>query len=302
MSALALPQLSALLAELTLEHTDAGDDISLSPPHERALALALGLCQANGLPYGDGLIPWAAAGSDRPTTPQAWFSPCHFAVAAHQVNLQPGAQIGLTDADSRPLFEALAPYCAEDGINLHYESALRWHASGEPLRDLACASLDRVSGRSVGDWTPADQPNLSGSQLLKRLQSEAQMLFYTHPVNDAREMAHLSMVNGFWVEGAGARDAFTPLRPGPAMIDTLRQPALRADWTAWQQAWTQLDTETMPALLKRARGGEPVVLTLCGERNAQRWVNAPRTLGARLGRKLKHLTGPQPAWKTLETL
>jgi hypothetical protein len=302
LSTLVLPQLGALLGELMLEHTDTGDDHSLSPPHERALAMALGLTQANGQPYGDGLIPWAAARSDDPTTPQAWFSPCHFAVATHQVNLQPGAEIDLTDGESRALFDALAPYCAEDGITLCYGSALRWHASGEALRDLACASLDRVSARSVADWTPADQPNLAGSHLLKRLQSEAQMLFYTHPVNDGREAARKPIVNGFWVEGAGARDAFTPLRPDPVMPDGPRLAALRADWPAWQQAWTRLDAEAIPVLLARVRRGEPVVLTLCGERHAQRWVNAPRTLGARLGRTLKQLTGPQPAWKILEAL
>jgi hypothetical protein len=87
-----------------------GDDHSLSPPHERALARAL------GLPAADGRIPWAAAQSDTPTAPQAWFSLCHFQVGMDQVTLLPGAQLGLDDADSRALFEAFAPLCAEDGL------------------------------------------------------------------------------------------------------------------------------------------------------------------------------------------
>jgi hypothetical protein len=302
LSSLALPQLSALLGELTLEHTDAGDDHSLCPPHDRALALALGLTQANGQPYGDGLIPWAAARSADPATPQAWFVPCHFAVTTDRVSVQAGQQLGLSDGDSRALFDALAPFCAEDGINLRFDAATRWHASGETLRHLACASLDRASGRSVADWTPADPPDAAAARLIKRLQSEAQMLFYTHAVNDAREAARQTTLNGFWIEGAGARDAFTPLRPDPTMPDSLRQAALVADWPAWQQAWSELDAQVFPPLLARVRRGEPVVLTLCGERNAQRWVNAPRTLGARLGRQLKQLSGTPPAWKVLETL
>jgi hypothetical protein len=138
--------------------------------------------------------------------------------------------------------------------------------------------------------------------LLKRLQSEAQMLFYTHPVHDARTARGLLPVNGFWISGAGALEAPAPLRPAPTVPDTLRQAALRADWAAWQQAWAQLDATEIHTLLVAARSGEPVTLTLCGERCAQTWVNAPQGAGARLGRLFKNLLGREPAWKVLETL
>jgi hypothetical protein len=200
------------------------------------------------------------------------------------------------------LLDALAPYCTEDGITLRYESATRWHASGEPLRGIACASLDRVSGRPVGGWMPPSPANPAGSQLLKRLQSEAQMLFYTHPVHDARTARGLLPVNGFWISGAGALDVPTPSRPAPTLPDTLRQAALRADWSAWQSAWAALDASEIKTLLDAARRGEPVTLTLCGERSAQTWVNAPRGPGARIGRLFKHLLGREPAWKALEPL
>jgi hypothetical protein len=299
---LALPQLTALLAELVPVYHDVGDDHSLSPPHERALAQAIGLLRADGCPFGDGLIPWAAMEDAEPVAPQAWFTPCHYQVGMEQVTLLPGEQLGLTEAHSRALFDALAPYCAEDGITLTFLSPTRWHARGEPLRGIACASLDRVSGRSVEAWMAESAANPAGGQLLKRLQSEAQMLFYTHAVHDAREAARLHPVNGFWVSGAGALDrAVTPLAP-PTQPEVLRHAALQADWTAWQQAWSALDAGEIPAWLARARRGEPVTLTLCGERAAQRFTNAPRGAGARLGRLIKTLLGPAPAWKTLETL
>ncbi|NWF46234.1 phosphoglycerate mutase [Hydrogenophaga sp. D2P1] len=302
LSGLRLPNLQALLAELAPVTTDTGDDHSLSLPHERALARAQGLVKADGSACDDGQIPWAAAASANPTTPQAWFSPCHFQIGTDHVSLLPGDQIGLTDEDARGLFDAFAPYCAEDGITLRFESATRWHASGEPLRGIACASLDRVSGRPVDGWMPQSPANPAGSQLLKRLQSEAQMLFYTHPVHDARTARGLLPVNGFWVSGAGALETPTPLQPAPTVPDTLRQAALRADWAAWQQAWAQLDATAIKALLEAARRGEPVTLTLCGERGAKTWVSAPRNASARLGRLFKNLLGTPPAWKALETL
>ncbi|MBE0587699.1 MAG: hypothetical protein IH617_06610, partial [Hydrogenophaga sp.] len=134
------------------------------------------------------------------------------------------------------------------------------------------------------------------------LQSEAQMLFYTHPVHDARTARGLLPVNGFWVSGAGALKTATPLQPAPTVPDTLRQAALRADWAAWQQAWAQLDATAIKTLLEATRRGEPVTLTLCGERCAQTWVSAPRGAGARLSRLFKNLLSTPPAWKALETL
>lgn len=294
-----LPQLSALLAELSPGTTLNGDDHEFTPPHERALAHALGL----GL-HDDGAIPWAAAESAHPEQPQAWFTPCHFLVGMDQVTLHSAESLNLGDEQSRPMFNALAPYCLEDGITLRFESATRWHAQGEPLRHLICASLDRANGRSVPDWTAPEQPDNAGAQLIKRLQSEAQMLFYTHPVNDQREAARQPIINGFWVHGAGAiSHPMMPAGPTPKVCGGLRQPALSGDWHAWREAWNTLEKDHIAPLLDRAKRGQLVTLTLCGERHATTWHNAaPKGALARLGQTLKILHGKAPAWKLLDTL
>jgi hypothetical protein len=291
-----LPALTALLGELSLGSRLDGDDLELTPPHERVLAHALGL----GL-HDDGAIPWAAAHSESPHLPQAWFTPCHFQVGMDHVTLHGPESLALAPQQSRALFDALAPYCKEDGIQLRFESATRWRALGEPLRHLICASLDRVTGRSVADWTPQSAPDNAAAQLVKRLQSEAQMLFYTHPVNDEREANRQPIVNGFWVHGAGALEHPTiPGGPVPTICDGLRLPALQGDWTAWRQAWETIESQHMAPLLQKARRGQPVSLTLCGERHAVTWHNATaKGLITRLGQTLR---GHAPAWKQLDTL
>jgi hypothetical protein len=293
---LSLPRLQALLALLVEQSADRGDEHSLSPPHERALARAL------GLPATDGRIPWAAAQSEVPTAPQAWFSLCHFQVGMEQVSLLPGAQLALDEASSRALFLAFEPLCAEDGIVLRWDSPTEWHASGEPLRGIACASLDRVSGRMVDAWMAESPGNPAGAQLLKRLQSEAQMLFYTHPAHDARTAHGLLPVNGFWVHGAGALDGTPTLADAPALPDTLRQAVLRDDWAGWQAAWAALDAGEIDTLLAAAQRGENVTITLCGERHARTWTTAPAGTFARLGRSLKNLFGTPPVAETLKDL
>lgn len=293
---LQLPNLQALLARLREQPADRGDDHQLTPPHERALARAL------GLPVADGQIPWAAAQSEAPTLPQAWFSLCHYQVGMEQVTLLPGAQLALDDAESRALFEAFQPLCAEDGLALRWDSATEWHVSGEPLRGIACASLDRVSGRMVDAWLADSPANPAGARLLKRLQSEAQMLFYTHPVHDTRTARGLLPVNGFWVHGAGALDAPLALVELPGMPDALRQAALRGDWSAWTVAWQALDAGEIASLLAAAQRGEPVTLTLCGERHARSWTTAPTGALTRLGRSIKQLFGTAPIADTLKDL
>ena len=293
---LRLPNLQALLARLSEQPADRGDEHQLSPPHERSLARAL------GLPTADGLIPWAAAQSEAPTVPQAWFSLCHFQVGMEQVSLLPGAQLALDEVSSRALFAAFEPLCAEDGLTLRWDSPTEWHASGEPLRGIACASLDRVSGRMVDAWMAESPGNPAGAQLLKRLQSEAQMLFYTHPAHDARTASGLLPVNGFWVHGAGALEAALPLADAPDMPDTLRQAVLRDDWAGWQQAWQALDSGEIARLLEAARRGEPVTLSLCGERHARTWTTAPPGAFASIGRSIKQLFGSAPIGDTLKDL
>lgn len=255
----ALPHLQALLAQLRESERDADDGLSLSPPHERALA------RARGLPLRDGALPWAALQSERPELAQAWVHPVHLQVGTGQVTLQTAEQAGDFGAEaSRELFEALAPLCAEDGVTLLFDSPTRWRAQGERLAGLACASLDRVSGRSLATWLP------QGAQApwLQRLMNEAQMLFYTHRVNDAREAARQLPINGVWFSAPGALAPGTALTPAPRTDERLRAPALAGDALGWARAFAELDAECFAPLQDRVRRGEPVALTLCGERAA----------------------------------
>ncbi len=268
----ALPNLQALLPQLRELARDTGEDTTYTAPHERAMARARGVALA-----GDA-CPDAALHGTAPHTPQAWVHPVHLQVGMDQVSLQPAELFGIDEAASRRLFDALAPLCAEDGVALHFEHPTRWRASGPRLAALRCASLDRVAGRSVAAWMPQGHE----ARWLQRLMSEAQMLFYTHPVNDAREAARQLPVNGVWFSGAGAVDDGTPPGPPPQIDDSLRTSALRGDAAAWRAAWQALDATLMARLLERARRHEPVALTLCGERSAVTLTPAPRNALQRL--------------------
>jgi hypothetical protein len=291
---LQLPHLDKLLSRLTAASLDTGDEFSLSPPHERALAAALSLAAP------DGLIPWAAleASKTHPTD-GAWgfITPCHWQAGTHQIAMSGQALPDFSAQESQTLLAAMLPYFEEDGIALFYDQPHRWLARGDLLKDIATASLDRVVGRNLENWMPRSTQAAG----LRRLQNEMQMLLYTHPVNDARTARGATAVNSFWLSGTGAVPKPLPQAisgPQPTVTSSLRPAALNEDWAAWAQAWATLDATEGAALLARFEQGDSIQLTLCGERHSQTFHRQPQTNFS----KLKSLFGTQRTAIVLEKL
>jgi hypothetical protein len=286
---LKLPQLEKLLARLTADAPDQGDEFSLSTPHERALARAL------GLPTPDGLIPWAAHHAQAESG-AAFITPCHWQAGSHQIAMGEWPLADFSEEESRALMLAMQPYFEEDGITLQFDDTTRWLAHSPVFDDIATASLDRVAGRNLENWMPRD----ANAAPLRRLQNEMQMLLYTHPVNEARSARRVPVVNSFWLSGTGRLNTTTPAASAspPIVIDTLRQAALKEDWSSWKQAWQQVDANECTKLRAALDQGEAVQVTLCGERHAQTFQSRPRTLLS----QFKSIFGSQPASNLLNQL
>jgi hypothetical protein len=241
---------------------------TLSPPHERAWALAA------GWPAQDGCLPWAAraaaerglAASDA-TDGWAFINLCNWHVSNGQVTLGDPAYLQIDEATDNTLFKAMQSFFAEDGIALHPYKPGQWLAQSPLLVDLPTASLDRVIGRNIDPWLVGSHTSAEllspAAKLLRRLQNEMQMLLYTHPVNDGRRLT----INSFWVHGTGAlpSDANKPAQQEPAVIHTLRQSALQQDLIGWLEAWQHVDAQVISPMLARVAAGEPQRLVLCGE-------------------------------------
>src|SRR6478752_6779178 len=105
---LKLPNLQRLLARLQPVGQDMQDESSQSPPHERALAAAL------GLPTTDGLIPWAARQARQfglpPAPPgQGWglMTLCHWQVGIDDVALGDPGMLQIAADESAALLAAV---------------------------------------------------------------------------------------------------------------------------------------------------------------------------------------------------
>jgi hypothetical protein len=298
MATLRLPNLEALLGRLTLTGTDTQDESTRSPPHERALARAI------GIDAPDGCIPWAAheARQSRIATPDAhdaWglVTLCHWQVGIDDVVLGNPADIEIDTAESTSLLAMALPFFEEDGIALHPSATPgRWLACAKIFDGLATASIDRAVGYPISQWSPLSD----AARPLRRLQNEMQMLLYNERVNDERAARGVPPINSFWLSGTGTLPAGAPPVPPPALqvSDALRVAALRDDGPGWAAAWQALDADAVATLLAECARGAPAMLTLCGDRSAQTFT--PQARGLSLW--TRNLFDRQRASRVLETL
>ncbi len=304
-----LPNLATLMKRLAPGDKDDGSRQSLTPPHERALAVALGLCRPGTVP--DGRVPWGAwhaALAGLAVAPEdAWavITPCHWAVQTNHITMVHPRALNLMDEESRALLAAMLPYFTGSGIELVYDTATRWLARGAVFAGLATASPYRVVGARVDDWIPKGQ----AARELRRLQQEMQMLLYTHALSDARTARGALPVNSFWASGTGvlAPGQGAPVASGTSpdelvVVNTLRDAAVRDDWPAWAQAWRAIDVTHCRDLLTRLDSGQAIRLTLCGEQAAWTWGPGRSGPWQRLRSFLPGVFGHQPLSNVLEQL
>ena len=283
---LSLPNLERLLGrwapveDASTADLPEADEYALSLPHERLLA------RLRGWPARDGLLPFAAEAARRDGfapetgTGWGWVTPAHWHVGHDQVNLVDPALLELEEPEARMLHATLAPLFTDLGWSWHWAGPTRWYASHPSLAELPTASIDRVIGRNVDLWLN-DHP---GVMLVRRLQSEVQMLLYVHPLNDAREARGAMSVNSFWLSGTGPTQPAQQALPADVVVDArLRTPLLGDDWSAWAEAWHALDTGPLRDLAETPGTKR---LSLAGERGARTWQAAEspwwkRMLGTR---------------------
>ena len=297
---LALPQLARLLGRLEEAGRDEADAWSFSPSHERAMASAW------GWRGGDGALPFAARAASADgiaTGGDAWalLTPAHWQLGRDSVVLLDPATLVLGDDESRALFDAVRGSLESEGFACAWGAAGRWYAARPDLDGLATASPDRAIGRSVDLWLRGRENAGPLFRLMRRLQSEAQLLLHTHPANEAREQRGELTVNSFWLSGCGRRqpadEALTP-----TVDASLRAPLLVGDWAAWVDAWRALDAGPIARLLGAAQAGRETTLTLCGERTAARFASSSGSALASMWRRARGRWAASPPAALLASL
>jgi len=223
---------------------------------------------------------------------EAIMTPCHWQVSMNEVTLLKPQELALSEAESRQLLSAIQPYFEEDGLQVVYESPLVWRISGDLLKDLPLASIDRVVGQNIKPWMPEHQR----AKTLQRLQSEMQMLLYQHPVNDERSLKGRWSVNSFWLHRRV--DQLYPDAADCVVALDLGETAQSPNAKLRQLAWEHIDATLCSTMCQVLDQNLDVCLTLCSETSWRHYRPQPVTWF----NKLQRLIQPVSVIKELRAL
>lgn len=225
-------------------------------PHEQWQLMVRGFRPRAGQNFATGLGPLLAgqvSDSDKPV----WLAELvHVAPSRDGAALIPAAELGITPEQSVALFESVQAFFEEGGFPLQPCDTYRWRVHPPAGHDAPVASPQLVSVTSVNDWWSQD----TTARPWRKLANEVQMLWFSHPVNVARQEQGLAPINSLWLFG-GARPDQLPDRYADdiALHAGLLGPLTRQDWNSWLTALGQLEAQVFAPLA--AQPPRQVILT-----------------------------------------
>lgn len=163
----------------------------------------------------------------------------HLAPSRDGAALIPATDLQITPEQSQELLNAAQLLCEGTDFRLEPWSAHHWQLHSAIELPAVFASPALVSRSAVNDWWDQNP----ATREWRRFVNELQMLYFNHPVNQARLHHGLPPINSLWPVGGLAGNAWQP-QPRPyQLFDTLTEPYLRQDWGLWLQSLQQLDLE-----------------------------------------------------------
>ena len=235
-------------------------------------------------------LPQVRGGSGR------WLvEPAHFRIAQDHLRLDDPHGLAITLAEAKALSAAIARPLEEAGWRLEPvapATCSHWFLLRDDAYDLSGAALDRAISDNVARWQPKairdpalaaspatalDEPGLAW----RRCVNEIQMLWFGHPVNEAREARGQPTINALWLSGNGAAAtplphyraidstlpllAALPIEPAATRVlesfDALITPARGQDWASWRASLLALDAR-LGEILRLQREGKVDTLAL----------------------------------------
>lgn len=116
--------------------------------------------------------------------------------------LIPSEDLQISEEESKQLISTFNTHFAEDQVELIWARPNHWYLSIVQPVDIKTTSIDEVAYKSVNDYYPTG----NAAQYWRQLLNETQMLFYSHPVNEARREKGWPEINSVWVWGEGKID------------------------------------------------------------------------------------------------
>lgn len=225
---------------------------------------------AQGQVYAAGLAPLLLDVTELASGTPVWLLELtHVSPSRDGAVLIPANDLSLTPEQSEALFRSAQPLFTDTGFHLHSGSTTHWRVDLPSGYAPACASPQLVSTSTVNDWWEQD----AAGRPWRRLANELQMLWFDHPINQARYEQGQVPVNNLWLFGGACTRQFSRMpdtRTDDAHHDKrLLGPMLTKDWGRWLQVMHELDTELSTRLNNESEViliGHDQIITLVTEK------------------------------------
>lgn len=117
--------------------------------------------------------------------------------------LFPPEDLAIRDDEACALIAAFNQHFASDGVALEFGSASDWLLRIKQPIDVISRPLNEVAYQPL----TGHHPDGHAARYWRQLLNEASMLFYNHPVNEARRARGEGEVNALWLWGEGQIDS-----------------------------------------------------------------------------------------------
>jgi hypothetical protein len=245
-----------------------------------------GYSPATDLPLGAGLGPLLAGPACADGHAVWLLELVHLAVGTGQATLLHPALLNLQHAESQALFQAAQALLKDTDFSLTWLTQARWRLCLPAHLRPRTASPRAVVAHRLEDWSNQDVLMRPWRQRL----NEIQMVWHSHPINQAREARGALTINGLWLYGGAAAWPIRQVNDALVLLD-LEHAQQIGDWTAWLDALSHLDNRYLQPLA--AANGLPkqavelllfgddrrITLTLARRKGLLGWLPQPKKNG-----------------------
>ena len=134
----------------------------------------------------------------------ARIEPVHIHAARDHLVLTNTSILDITQDESDALFDSVKDIFAEMASITHRPYPGRWFIETSAMNTLSTVSTQQAEGRNIDHWMPCDTTTPGVARQWRKWQNEIQMIWFNHPINEARQDRDMLPVNSVWISGIGS--------------------------------------------------------------------------------------------------
>ncbi|WP_215291587.1 hypothetical protein [Polynucleobacter sp. MWH-CaK5] len=146
----------------------------------------------------------------------ARIEPIHIHAARDHLVLTSTQILDIKASEADDLFESVKDIFAEMSSITHRSKPHKWFIESSALQTLSTVSTSQAEGRNIDHWMPSDTSQEGVARQWRKWQNEIQMIWFNHPVNEARQAEGMLSINSVWISGNGT---LTDIKPNERLLD-----------------------------------------------------------------------------------